>query len=380
MFLAAGAAVAATATSSQAADRNCAGTLPSAAPGLPASVVLQTECGAYEVDGNGVVTPAKARRSPWWTPSPFRIGLRRHHVVLIEHGRVQWRSRRVFDVDLSDLGSVAVSGRDLAFSFMDGRLWVSRRDGLEHAVASGEAALQWTRNGDLLTIRRHGGRTELRVRRRDGGRPRLLVRSPLSFAVDEGMRSLLYVTPGRVLVRSDGRVRRKLADLGALGFGRSFELQLLPTDLLAISTSQRTTILRSDGSVFATTRYPAAHGLTYGFPSFAVGPEGVAFAMSLWDSASVHEREEVFLLRAGDTLATPLLSEKTELFGDCGWFVQLEWQQAWLLYTDTLTNVVALDTADGTMIDLTATAQDLPGVIPDPSGNGQTGFEFAVWS
>ena len=371
-------AAAATAGASRAAAQTCAGALPGAPAGLPSSIVLQTECGAYSVDGDGNVSTTARKQAPWWSPSPFRLALQRRHVVLIEQGRVRWRSHRVFDLALEDLASIAVSDRDLAFSFMHGKLWVSRLDGREHAVAAGEHALAWTKNDDLLTVRRHHGRFDLRVRRENGSRPRLLVRAPLRFVVDEEMGSLLYVTPARVLVRTDGRSSSMLADLSRLGFGRTFELQPLPRGLLAIFTPRRVAVVRSDGSLYATADYPAAPGLRYGYPTFGVGANGVAVAVDLW-SESLHEREDVFVLRAGDSEATRVLSEAAEFAGGCGWYARLEWKGDWLLYTDALTNVVALDSVTGRRVDLTATALHLPGVTPDPSGNGETGFEFAVW-
>jgi hypothetical protein len=369
---------AATATSSHAAKPNCAAPLPTAPSGLPSAVVLQTDCGAYRLDGGGTVSTTPSRRWPWWTPSPFQIALRRHHVVLIENGTVRWRSRHVFEPDLSELGSVAVGRRDLAFGFAKGRLWVSRLDGREHAFGWNEGALAWTKNDELLTSRRHHGATELLVRRENGSGPRLIARRPLNYAVEESG-SVVYATQARVLVRSDGSSKITLADLGALGFGRWFELQLLSERFIAVSTPQRIAILNQDGSVLAATRLPAIDGLSYGYPSFAAGSESVAFALPLWDSASVREREDVFALRAGDSQPQLLLSEETQLFAGCGWSATLEWHQNWLLYADALTNVVALDTAGGGRVDLSATAQDLPGVAPDPSGDGLTGFQFAVW-
>lgn len=374
------AAAAVPGSASEAAASGCGSALPLAPTGLPAPVVLQTACGAYAVDRDGNVSVTSRRRAPWWSPTPYQLDFRRHHVVLIEHGRVRWRSRHAFDPDLAGLETTAVGGRDLAFSFTNGRLWVARLGRPEHPIAASEYALGWTKSGHLLTARSGSGKTTLWVRREDGSRPRLIVRRPLSsaWAWDGASRSLVYVARDRELVRSDGYSRTGLADLGALGLGTRFNLELLPRGLIVLRSQKRMVILRHDGSVFASTAYESAVVLSYGYPE-VVGGEQVAFAVDVWNPDGLHARVDVFLLGAGETQATRLLSVDSEFSGGCGWYMRLTWHQSWLLYTDALTNVIALDTHGGGRVDLSATAQHLPGVVPDPSGNGQTGFKFAVW-
>ncbi|HKD32560.1 MAG TPA: hypothetical protein VKB73_03715 [Gaiellaceae bacterium] len=139
------AAVAAAATGSTSqAGSDCATALPSAPAGLPAPVVLRTTCGAYRAAPDGTLVPARPVRAPWWSPPGFRVAVRDGHVVVIKEGSVRWRSRRVYTVDSSEFDSVAFAPNKVAFSFIHGRLWVSRFDGHEHAVGWNEGALVWT--------------------------------------------------------------------------------------------------------------------------------------------------------------------------------------------------------------------------------------------
>src|SRR5213080_5267207 len=112
------------------ADSACGSPLPTAPAGLPASVVMQTPCGAYAVDSAGRLSPTDRPRAPWdSSPSRFRIDIRRDHVVLFVGGKLRWRSRHAFDRTIDSLGSVAFGRRTLAFSFMNGKLWVAPLNG-----------------------------------------------------------------------------------------------------------------------------------------------------------------------------------------------------------------------------------------------------------
>ena len=331
---------------------------------------MQTACGAYAVDAAGRLSPTDRPRAPWASsPSRFRIDIRRDHVVLFVGGKLRWRSRHTFYKEVADLDSVALGRRALAFSFNNGKLWVAPLGGAERAVAWNELAMVWTKHEELLAGRVHRDRWDLLVRRADGSDPRPIATKRTIVYPDEASGTVLYVSRAGNLVRTDGRRRAVLASLPALGLPRNPQLQLDPSGLIIVASRQRLVVLRHDGSVFATTRYPDVEGILYGFPDVAVAPGRVAFAIQLWDEGGtgVLKQESVFVLREGATTATRVLDEPTDYFG-CGWTSSLAWHGSWLLYWDVLTRVVALD-ADGLgRVDLSATAQALPG-----------GLDFAVW-
>jgi hypothetical protein len=363
---------------SQAAEQ-CGSALPAAPAGLPAPVVFRTTCGSYRARGDGAVTHTHAVRSPWGAPSRFRIGVRDDHVVLVEDGRVRWRSKRVFTSPESDFDSVAFGKHSLAFSFVHGRLWVSRLDAHEHAVGWSEGALAWTKRGDLLTVRLRHRKPNLAVRDRNGLHPRLIARQPKNYLVDDATETVIYVTAFGSLVRSDGRTKQILANLGSLGFGLRATLEVLPRNMLAISSPERLALLRGDGSVFAAMDYPAAPaGLTYGWATFAVGDKRVAVAVELANRKGTLGEDVLFVLKAGDRQGHQVAREQTQWAG-CGWMVTLLWHGDWLLYSDSFVEVLAIDTNGGGRVDLSETARQLPGVHIDEDSGMYVGLDFAVW-
>jgi hypothetical protein len=372
------AATAATGSTGQAAS-SCGSALPAAPSGLPAPVLLRTTCGAYRVREDGSVGHARAVPPPWWSPSPSQIDVRDDHVVLIERGKVRWRSRRAFLSPSSDFVSVVFSGRALAFSFMRGRLWVSRLDGHEHAVGWSESALVWTNRGDLLTVRGRHGRHGLAVRDRNGLHPRVIAPRFLNYLlVEDATRTVLYVNASGTLVRTDGRSKQFLANLASLGFAPNATLQTLPDGMVGISSEKRLAVLRRDGSVFAQTDFPAAPaGQRHGWTNFAVTRDRVAAAVELSSPSGVGG-EDVLVVRAGETTGRLLAREQSQWFG-CGWIVTLAWHSDWLLYSDSNVDVLAFDTDGGGRIDLSQTAQQLPGVGKDENTDQPVGFDFAVW-
>jgi hypothetical protein len=372
------AAVLAPGSASQAASQ-CGSSLPVAPAGLLAPVVFRTTCGSYRAGGDGTVTHTHAVRSPWGAPSRFRIGVRDDHVVLVEDGRVRWRSKRVFTSPESDFDSVAFGKHSLAFSFVHGRLWVSRLDAHEHAVGWSEGALAWTKRGDLLTVRLRHRKPNLAVRDRNGSHPRLIARQPKNYLVDDAAQTVIYVTAFGSLVRSDGRTKQTLADLGSLGFGLRATLQVLPRNMIAISSPERLALLRGDGSLFAAIKYPAdAAGLTHGWPTFTVADDRVGAAVELLRPKGGTAGEDVYVLRPGDVQGRRLARLQDDWVG-CGWMVTMSWHGDWLLYSDSVVDVLAIDTRGGRQIDLSGAARQLPGVQLDENSGEYVGLDFAVW-
>ena len=374
------AAAAAVPGSASEAASSCGSSLPVAPAGLPAPVVLRTTCGSFRAGPDGHVAPTRAVRSPWWSPSRFQVDVRKDHVVLIEHGRVRWRSQGAFaSRSSSEFDSAALSRRRLAFSFVNGRLWVSRLDGHEHAFGRREAALTWTTRGDLLTSQRSHGEWRLAVRDGNGLHPRVVARRPVDAFVDDATHTVLYVTASGSLVRTDGHSRQHLADLGSLGFGPRATLQVLPRHMIGISSPDRLAVLHRDGSLFAAMEYPAdSAGLTHGWPTFAVADDRVAAAVELDRLKGGTAGEDVYVLSPGGAQGTRLVRLQDEWVG-CGWLVTMVWHGDWLLYSDSVVNVLAVDTSGGARVDLSKTARQLPGVQVDESSSEYTGLDFATW-
>jgi hypothetical protein len=361
------------------AASDCGSSLPAAPAGLPAPIVFRTTCGTYRAAKDGSVARTRAVRAPWWSPSQFQIGVRDDHVVVIERGTVRWRSRRAFRINTSELDSVAFGRGTVAFNFAHGRLWVARFGSAEHAVGWSEGALTWTKRGDLLTSQRRHAEWRLAVRDRNGLYPRVIARRMLNYAlVDDATRTVLYVNQSRTLVRTDGRSKQFLANLGSLGFAPSATLQTLPRGMIGISSGKRLEVLRRDGSVFGAMDFPAAPaGQKHGWTNFAVGRDRVAAAVELSDRNGTGG-EDVLVLRAGETSGR-LLARVQSRWAGCGWVVTLVWHGDWLLYSDSVVDVLALDTAGGGRIDLTQTARQLPGVGVDQESGQPVGLDFAVW-
>lgn len=292
---------------------------------------------------------------------------------------MRWRSKRVYNAGSSEFDSVAFAPNKVAFSFIHGRLWVSRFDGHEHSAGWSEGALVWTKRGDLLTLRHRHGRDELLVRDRGGLRPRVIAHRILGYAlVEDETRTVLYVNQSRSLVRTDGRSKQFLADLASLGFAQRTTVQTLAGGMVGISSGQRLAVLRRDGSVFAETDFPAVPtGQEHGWTNFAVGPDRVAAAVEL-SSPDGTGGEDVLVVREGERTGRLLAREQSQWAG-CGWIVTLVWHGDWLLYSDSVVDVLALDTAGDGRIDLSKTAQQLPGVSMDESSGQPVGLDFAVW-
>lgn len=340
--------------------------------------MFRTTCGAYRAGEDGAF--ARTHVAPERSPSPFRLDVRADHVVLIEHRQVRWRSRRRFFSDASQLDSVALGRHALAFGFAHGRLWVSRLGGHEHAVGWSEGALTWTRRGDLLTVQRRHRAWQLAVRDQDGVHPHVIARRAPSYLVDAATQTVVYVTRSGSLVRSDGRSKQTVARLGSLGFDARATVQVLPLGLIGVSSSEGLAVLRSDGSVFAETTYPAdPSGLTHGWPVFAVSADRVAVAVELdRPPPGGTAGEDFYPLRPGDTQAKPLAREQDDWLG-CGWMVTMAWHRSWLLYSDSVVDVLAIDTDHATQLDLSAQVRRLPGIQLDETSGEYVGLDFAAW-
>ncbi len=130
--------------------------------GLPAPVIVATARGRFRVEPDGGICMLGPRtlpvpRSTSWFPrdrSWYRI--EHGHLSIGQRHRLLWRSRNGF---AGDLGSLAVAGNRISFSWYRGKtavLYVAQPGGTRREVALGETPLGWTRGGTLITIGRGG--------------------------------------------------------------------------------------------------------------------------------------------------------------------------------------------------------------------------------
>ena len=353
-------------------DPSCNRPLPTAPAGLPSRVLVTTQCGTYGVDPDGRVAVAKPKP---FEKSPWRVALRGGHLVLIEHGRAVWRSRRTFGREIGSIQSIAVGRRALAFSFDDRRLWVSRLAGKEHVVARGEAALGWTAHDELVTLiwsRHTPYRGTLFVRGPDGTYRRHLASRVVGTEFEDSAGILIYTTADGLLSRTDGATVTRLADLIAYGIDPTAAWpELLDGGLIAFQGRDRIVVLHPDGTLFGSAGFGGSAPVNWrSWP--AAGAPGVAFVVGDPDG-----HESVYLLRDADTRARLLFRAMADL-NPCGGGAA-SWHGNWLLYANQQGNVAALEaTGAHAPVLLTDTAARLPGVDGEPGW--LTGFSDAAWS
>jgi hypothetical protein len=297
-------------------------------------------------------------------------GISRGHLVVGRSDHVLWRSRARFrheyEVDVLSLGP-----RSLAFSYglQKTELYVARLDGAERRVAPRELPLGWTRAG-LYTRR---GETLL-LRSAAGAVHATLARHVTHAAYDPLQHSVWFVVRGR-LFRTDERRLRPMARSSQLDLTAGRALQLQPLGrLLALQDPRRLVVLRSDGTLFASTDLPRSpRDLVTGQPVAAPGGADVAYAVQHPDQrveTQVHERgvETVYLLRPGARTAVAVDSKRT-WFNVCGHSASLGWHGKWLLYAASEGSTALIDSQTGRTLGLGFLVLRLPGFSSDDSGS-----------
>jgi hypothetical protein len=356
-------------TLAPAVSPGCTGPLPSAPHGLPQRVLVETQCGTYAIDGDGSVV--RAPQVPY-EPPPWMLDLRGGHIVLIENRKVVWRSRNRYGVDaFSNLQSVAVGTRSLAFSLGDRRLRVARFGRAERIVGRREVALGWSGADRLLTADARG---KIWMRTGAGRRKRFVAKRVVGFAFESGSRTLVFATADATVFRTDGRSTRLLSDLSQFGLNRaSLWPNLLANGLIAFETSKRLVVLNADGSPFAAATLAA--GTTFSsYPTGGAG--GVAFSTVGGSGAT---QETIYALHAGQQSATALYTVPVYVDGCRG--AGVEWYGDWILFWNTEGRVVALESERRhAPIDLTETVAELPGVDRDPGSGALIGVDRTFWA
>lgn len=352
---------------------------------LPAPVTITTAgCGAFELGRDGSVRRASTHPSPvpqgasWWPSTGVWDRLADGHLVVGRRQTRLWRSGAPFPVAY-EVGAIVVGPRALAFSYGNRtpRLYIARLDGSEREIASGEYPLGWTRGG-LYTRRGAGG--ELLLRSTAGAWRATVARHVYTYAYDDADGGLYFVAHGE-LVGADGAHERALSSLARLGLTAGKNLQLQPLGrLVALRDNRRLVVLRSNGSVFASTRLPHVRTGADGISSpLTVAPDAraVAFTATRGNTADGSSgTETVYLLAPGSRVARPVHTERVR-FAICERGADLAWRGRWLLYSASEGNTAVIDTAGPRRaVELTRIVRRLPGLS---GGEGHLSFS-AFWS
>jgi len=173
-----------------------------------------------------------------------------------------------------------------------------------------------------------------------------------------------------VLFRRDRGRRERLADLRGLGFDRRPTMELLDGGLLGILGRSRVTVLRRDGSLFASARLRARGERSVAENSGLVANRaGTAVGFTVTEGHRSLGRESLYVLRSGDRRPSLVYSRRLR-FALCERWSGLSWRRDWLLYAATEGMTIALDTARPTRrIELTAVTRSVGG---PRGGDGKT--------
>jgi hypothetical protein len=341
---------------------------------LPAPLTARTSCGRYRIARDGTVSRLPSSPLPRLMHTVWASGVwagsSQEHLVVGRSDHVLWRSRGRFRHEY-EVDVLTVGPRSLAFSYglRKTELYVARLDGAERRVAPRELPLGWTRAG-LYTRR---GETLL-LSSWAGAVRATIARHVTHAAYDPLQQIVWFVARGR-LFRAEGRRVRPLATIDQLGLTAGRVLQLQPLGrLFALQDPRRVVVLRSDGSLFASTRVPRSpRNLVTGQPTAAPGGTEVAFAVLRPDQrivTQVHERgvETVYVLRPGRRAAAAVYAKHT-WFNVCGHSASLAWHGPWLLYGASEGSTVLIDSQNGRTLGLGLLVRRLPGFSRDDSGS-----------
>jgi hypothetical protein len=285
---------------------------------------------SHSLFSQGEVFSFGADPGVWWA-------IRHGHLVIGRRRKRVWRSRGEF-WSRYGIGSIEISAPTVAFSY-GSNLYLAPRGGAERLIGRQEYPLGFT-SGGLYTISWLRG---LLLRSDTGAILKKIVHwTPQYFAA----RGRLYFVAHGVLMRASGAPVQRLASLKRLGMSTDTWLQALwtdpwsqrPADLFELDDNHRLTVLRPDGSVFAT-----AGSREWGGGGVFVQPVVAANETAVAFIATTRQGTETYVLRAGARTATAVHREKVH-FGGCSGGASLQWHGNWLLYSDTNDDLAAIDT------------------------------------
>jgi hypothetical protein len=193
-------------------------------------------------------------------------------------------------------------------------------------------------------------------------------------------RTLLTVTRDARLERFDGHSTTSLVQLRHLGLPVWTWPEPLAGDLIGLTAQRRVAILRSNGSLFASARFPRGRRWkAAGNSGLVADPAGHAVALTLTEGNTGYASrgaEWVLIVREGDRVARVVHRERLR-FAVCERWTTLAWHGDWLLYSSTEGRTLALDTRRRRVVDLTSFVARLPGARP----NGELKVELeARWA
>lgn len=363
------------------AARSCSAALPQAPAGLPASVVVTTNCGHFALQPGGNV----AYEGAWTRPVPAVAssyspedlswsGFLRGHILIGRGMKVLWRSHdRYRNTHPGNIGQVLLGRRKLAFTYYTSfrqppRLYLAAYGRAEHSVARDETPLLFTRSGGLITQRDRG--SALVVRQGDGRLQRRLSPHAPEAQADREAGNVVYLRDDR-LVASDGVRVWEVGSLSKLGLSGWPTIEPLG-QLVSLHDRRRLVVLDFSGHVFATTALPKppsrADGISSSLALNAAGT-AVAFTATTGNTAyGSHGSETVYELAGGQTEAYPLYRQELD-FKVCERVAWLAWQGDRLLYADTEQHAAVVDASGAAgAVDLTGVIAALPGFRPDGDG------------
>lgn len=371
-------AAAAGAQGGGAASSRCSWTLPPVPAGLPAPVVVTTDCGRFELEPSGTATFKGPLRSPvprlaraYWIDLRW-YGYSHGHLLIGKQMRRLWRSAGLYhDRHASAVGNVAVGASGVAFSFFRGRhsrLYLARYGRAERPVARDETPLALTGSGNLVTWRDRSG--ALLLRSRSG----LLARQLSPHAVEpqaDAAGRVIWRARGTIFV-FDGSRARALASLARLGIAGVPVIEPLGR-LIAVHDRRRLVLVDYAGRVVASTVLPRDRYARDGVSSSVSANrswKAVAYTVTSRNLA----RETVYVLEAGERHARPLFTERID-FAGCERAAWLAWSDGWLLYGNSQQEAAVIDSsAEGAAIELGGVIARLPGSRPDRNEVFQIGW------
>jgi len=318
------------------AATRCDAPRPRGPVGLADTILVKGACGTFALRRDGSVELVHPR--PWapaWAPGALArvddrtyIAHPRRHLVLLRDAEVLWRSRLPHGSD-----NVVVHGQAIAFTAYERPtpdLWVARIGTPERLAGPGEDLQGWARAGGFFTEHAH----ELRLRAADGRLVRRIARVKWS-AYDRGTESVFAISNSNLLIRTDGRQTKTLADLRSLGLGQHPWLEVLPRGLIRISSGNHMLLVLRNGRRFASASLaPSTRGKLGETIVSTLLPlpaeRGVAFVTSSrTEKGSAMDR--VLLLERGHSKAR-LLYERPALPLQCAYWANLSLHGNSVLY------------------------------------------------
>ena len=328
-------------------------------PAVPAPIVLTTSCGGFLLDPSGHVSrlpPRLLAAASGGTGRRYGADLnvrrtRAGRFLLLRHGKVVWRSARLYP---NDGGTVAFGPGSFAFTTYREGVFLTDLRGAERLVAGrGSFPVDFTSRGELLV----SGRGAVRLIAHDGAtRRRIRYRPRHGFAFDALSDTLFLVTRRGVLAAWDGQRLRQVRPLGRIGGWMTLALD----GPLVFQAPRSLTVLRRDGVVVARTAWPRSR-MGISDSGVSVSPGGRLFAFRRTDArpGARSATAVVYVLPRGGTQARAVYRHRLGPVG-CAVGATLIWHGRFLLYSSYDGRLAVVDGRGGAVRRLNRLARALP--------------------